>query len=507
MKNLGTRKEVMKREAKQTGGGLKIDDLMYNKYGKIVSKKMSNKSTEKYRLQYNNLLIGGVNNRTLGKQLQHVPMTQQELQDLQDRQLDENLKKSFGLSQQHAPITQQDLQVLRDELFDLQESLGLNMNNMNNMRKKTTFNSRKPKLVRQNTNIHSSKYGICYMFSNFSLINNIKNNILKDSGWVNINIETETNLMVLLYLIYNMYYVTTLGHKIHPQLRHWSFMSFLNMLYDLSHGKKKNFIPEDYNKEIRLLFVYLEEGLNDLLPLHNIPASSKKLIITMIKKVINRNINTHNISNDIMNNNILDNFITRISFLSDFKLYNIHNKKIELMNRLYNINKTREIKNNREFIYIDIYKEFEDIDTLFYEVLKTKQFISIAFNTTKATMSKILHKQKQNKTEIIKVSSNRVIPKINKINESIHSVVITDIMMKDEKEEPKLLNGCYIYKFKNNWGDTWYDEGYGYLTLDSFFISAISFFIDEENIDTIDKIINSILNKKYINSKQINTSK
>ncbi len=502
MKNVGTRKEVMKREAKQTGGGLKIDDLMYNKYGKIVSKKMSNKSTEKYRLQYNNLLIGGVNNRTLGKQ--HAPITQQELQELQDLQelqLKKDLKKSLRLSHQHVPIKQQELQLNKD----WKESFRLNMNNM--MRKEKTFNSRKPKLVRQNTNIHRNIYGICYMFSNFSLINNIKNNILKDSGWVNINIETETNLMVLLYIIYLMYYVTTLENKIHPQLRQWSFLSFLNMLYDLSHGKKKDFIPENYNKEIRLLFVYLEEGMNDLLPLHNIQPSYKKLIITMINKVINKNINTHKISTDIMNNNVLDNFITRISFLSDFKLYNIHNKNIELMNLLDSINKTREIKNNREFIYIDIYKEFENIDTLFYEVLKTKQFISIGFNTTKEAMNEIAHKQKQNKTSIIMVSSKRVMPKINDFYESRHSVVITDIMMKDDKEEPKLLNGRYIYKFKNNWGDTWYDEGYGYLTLDSFFISGISFFIDEENIDTIDEIINSILNKKYINSKQINTSK
>jgi hypothetical protein len=275
------------------------------------------------------------------------------------------------------------------------------------------------------------------------------------------------------------------------------------MLYDLSHGKKTDFIPENYITKIEVLFAYLEEGKNHLLPRKYI--QSKEYIIPIIKKVINRNINTQKIRNDIMNNNILDNFITRISFLSNFKLYNIHNKNIELMNPLDNINKTREIKNNREFIYIDIYKEFENIDTLFYEVLKTKQFISISFNTTKAAMNKIVHKKKQNKTEIIKVSSKRVIPKMFEINKSHHSVVITDIMKKDEKLQ--LLEGRYIYKFKNNWSDGWYDEGYGYLTLDSFFISGISFFIDKENIDTIDKIINSMTAKIYINPKQINTSK
>ena len=43
MKKLGNRIEVMKETAEMTGGGLKKKDLMYNKNGKIISKKMKKK--------------------------------------------------------------------------------------------------------------------------------------------------------------------------------------------------------------------------------------------------------------------------------------------------------------------------------------------------------------------------------------------------------------------------------------------------------------------------------
>ena len=44
MIKIGNRKQVINRIAKQTGGGLKKKDLKYNKFGKIISKKMSNKA-------------------------------------------------------------------------------------------------------------------------------------------------------------------------------------------------------------------------------------------------------------------------------------------------------------------------------------------------------------------------------------------------------------------------------------------------------------------------------
>ena len=49
MKRVGTRIQVMNGIAKQTGGGLRKWDLIYNKRGKIVSKKMS--SIAKKRMQ------------------------------------------------------------------------------------------------------------------------------------------------------------------------------------------------------------------------------------------------------------------------------------------------------------------------------------------------------------------------------------------------------------------------------------------------------------------------
>jgi hypothetical protein len=51
MQKIGTRLQVMNKTAKMTGGGLKKKDLKYNKYGKIVSKKMSTRAKKDMRLQ------------------------------------------------------------------------------------------------------------------------------------------------------------------------------------------------------------------------------------------------------------------------------------------------------------------------------------------------------------------------------------------------------------------------------------------------------------------------
>ena len=51
MERVGTRAQVMHGNAKQTAGGLKKKDLKYNKQGKIVSKKMSQRAKKENRLQ------------------------------------------------------------------------------------------------------------------------------------------------------------------------------------------------------------------------------------------------------------------------------------------------------------------------------------------------------------------------------------------------------------------------------------------------------------------------
>ena len=51
MNRIGTRAQVMHGNAKQTGGGLKMKDLKYNKHGKIVSKKVSSRAKKEKRLQ------------------------------------------------------------------------------------------------------------------------------------------------------------------------------------------------------------------------------------------------------------------------------------------------------------------------------------------------------------------------------------------------------------------------------------------------------------------------
>ena len=51
MQRIGSRAQVMHGNAKMTGGGLRKKDLKYNKHGKIVSKKMSQRAKKEKRLQ------------------------------------------------------------------------------------------------------------------------------------------------------------------------------------------------------------------------------------------------------------------------------------------------------------------------------------------------------------------------------------------------------------------------------------------------------------------------
>ncbi len=51
MKTIGTRAEVMHGTAKKTSGGLTKKDLKYNKQGRIVSVKMSNRAKKEKRLE------------------------------------------------------------------------------------------------------------------------------------------------------------------------------------------------------------------------------------------------------------------------------------------------------------------------------------------------------------------------------------------------------------------------------------------------------------------------
>lgn len=51
MRAVGTRAEVMHGTAKHTSGGLTKKDLKYNKHGRIVSVKMSNRAKKEKRLE------------------------------------------------------------------------------------------------------------------------------------------------------------------------------------------------------------------------------------------------------------------------------------------------------------------------------------------------------------------------------------------------------------------------------------------------------------------------
>jgi hypothetical protein len=51
IKSVGTRAEVMHGTARHTSGGLTKKDLKYNKHGRIVSVKMSNRAKKEKRLE------------------------------------------------------------------------------------------------------------------------------------------------------------------------------------------------------------------------------------------------------------------------------------------------------------------------------------------------------------------------------------------------------------------------------------------------------------------------
>ena len=314
---------------------------------------------------------------------------------------------------------------------------------------KTTFNSKAipRKLNRKNTGIHLNLLGNCFMYADISLINNIKNNILNDETWENIDIEYNYDLMIILYFIHALYTENS---------------SFISMLYELRNSEIE-FIPKNYIEVIKKLICGYDIEKNEIISKLRVRLQDKinNFIIRLEKYDIPGNVCIMNIDNTILNN-----FIDKISFLKTYKYYEIYDfyeKNINIIN----------------------------IDQLFYEVLEKKQFISIRFFATSDDFKRYIQQKRiknNKKREIIKVFKKRKL--LNNINISQvmgHGVVITDIM-KDKNGNPKLLNKRYIYRFKNNWGDTWYDKGYGYLTLDSFFIDSFSFFMDDKYTDTINKI-------------------
>jgi hypothetical protein len=133
-------------------------------------------------------------------------------------------------------------------------------------------------------------------------------------------------------------------------------------------------------------------------------------------------------------------------------------------------------------------------NTKIAENTKMAENTKIAENTKMAentNMDNLISMRKQ----IIRTFNRRSLRNQNQTDIIGHAIVITDII-KDDKEKPILINEHYVYRFKNNWGGNWNDEGYGYCTLQSFNISEICFFIDNENSKEIDTLINSISVKK-----------
>ena len=121
MEKIGSRAKVMHGTAEKTSGGLKQNDLKYNKFGKIVSKKASlkakkNKNLEKagYKTEkgsFGAILKGGINKKENNSKANEN--TQKKIQRSQKRnQVIEEISKNKNMTS--------DVQKLFDELIKME---------------------------------------------------------------------------------------------------------------------------------------------------------------------------------------------------------------------------------------------------------------------------------------------------------------------------------------------------------------------------------------------------
>ena len=187
----------------------------------------------------------------------------------------------------------------------------------------TSFNLTEPNKTtfdRQNTEVYYNLLGNCYMFSDFSLINNIKNNILNNKKWENIDIKTDYNLMILLFLIYYLYYIK-------------NNIYFLTMLHKLGISNI-DLLTINYYKDIIKLINSNNEEQHKIINKSNIPIVNKYKIFEFLNNLKKSDY----IKNIKIDNNMLDNFMKKILFLSNFTLYKLYNKVSDNMGNLDMIN-------------------------------------------------------------------------------------------------------------------------------------------------------------------------
>lgn len=120
MKQKGTRKEVMNNNALMTGGGLIKSNLKYNKYGKIVSIKISNKAKQRY------YSYGGTNNEITRRY--NIEMKKKEINNEITR------RSNIGMKEKEInnKMTRRAINKIKDRLNNLGLNININLNNLNN---------------------------------------------------------------------------------------------------------------------------------------------------------------------------------------------------------------------------------------------------------------------------------------------------------------------------------------------------------------------------------------
>ena len=143
MKQKGTRKEVMNNNALMTGGGLIKSNLKYNKYGKIVSIKMSNKAKQRYSL------YGGTNNEMTRRsniemkkkeinnemtRRSNIEMKKKEINNEMTRRSNIEMTRRSNIEMKKKEINNEMTKLAINKIKDRLNNLGLNINiNLNNL--------------------------------------------------------------------------------------------------------------------------------------------------------------------------------------------------------------------------------------------------------------------------------------------------------------------------------------------------------------------------------------
>ena len=341
-----------------------------------------------------------------------------------------------------------------------------------------------PKLTRTNTYVHTNTDSICYMYSTFTLINNILNNILvnnnnkKKYNTININ-QYHSNYFLTLFLIYiyYIYYIPYLCKKINfiivIDLLNDFFVDFIYDLINNDRGFEikledlKNIIDKFYYTPLEMK-EYLETQFtgNATNIIHGININLEPFRIRLSK--ISFTFTPENIKRDI------DAFFNKMAYIKDFKLYKIYNSNsipISLLNRFdtnifeYCIKSDFEKKYNESDIINIHYPLLSDkVENIIKHVLKNKQYVIIHIYYNDDDKLKFKQYEKKSDINLLKFTKVESTDKYN-----IHSIVITDY-----NEESK------TYRFKNNWGPEWGYDGYGYTKFEDINIVDIFFLANDE---------------------------